>query len=99
MQASEDRNTQIAAQVRLVGSNIELQLHRTRESQELRKAFSRLERYRRENARMKDMMAQILTENQRMQRRLREMEGREQERVDCEKDLACASALLQLHGA
>ena len=99
MQASEDRNTQIAAQVRLVGSNIELQLRRTRESQELRKASSRRERCRRENARMRDMMAQILTENQRMQQKLREMEDREQERVDCAKDLACASALLQLQGA
>lgn len=99
MQASEDRNSQIAAQVRLVGSNIELQLRRTRESHELRKVSSRLERCRRENARMRDMMAQLLTENQRLQQNIREMEGREQERVDCAKDLACASALLQLQGA
>ena len=47
---------------------------------------------------MRDMMAQILSENQRMQQKLREMEDREQERVDCAKELACAYALLQLQG-
>jgi predicted nuclease with TOPRIM domain len=75
MQASEDWNSQIAAQVRLVGSNIELQLRCTRESHELRKVSSRLERCRRENARMRDMMAQLLTKNQCVRQSLWEMEG------------------------
>ncbi|KAF1353040.1 hypothetical protein EJ07DRAFT_158857 [Lizonia empirigonia] len=88
-QASQDQHTYIAAQVRLVGSNIELQLRRTEESRELKKASSRLERYRRENARMKDILAH-------MQQKLSETEQSQKQRVECAEDLACASALLRL---
>jgi ABC-type iron transport system FetAB ATPase subunit len=48
---------------------------------------------------MRDMLAHILTDNQRMQQHIREMEGKEKERVEHARDLACASALLQLQGA
>ena len=95
-QATEDRNTHIAAQVRLVGTNIELQLRRTRQSQELRRMSSRLERCRRENARMRDMLAYLLNENQHRKDRILEMETKEKHRMETARDLACASALLQL---
>lgn len=45
------------------------------------------------------MLAHILNENQRMQQKLLEMETREEERMETMKDLACASALLQLQDA
>jgi predicted nuclease with TOPRIM domain len=82
--------------VKLVGTNIELQLQRTRLSQELRRMFSRLERCRRENAQIRDTLAYLLNKNQHQKNRILEIEKKEKHRMETIRDLACASALLQL---
>lgn len=95
-QTTNERNTHIAAQVRLVGTNIELQLRRTRQSRELRQESKRLERCRRENARMRDMLAYLLAGDQHQKGRMKDNETREERKMEVVRDLECASALLQL---
>ncbi|UPX14879.1 uncharacterized protein EKO05_0005350 [Ascochyta rabiei] len=95
-QATEDRKTHTAAQVRLVGSNIELQLHRTRQIQETTRMFSRLERYKRDNGRMRGMLAYLLAENQRQKDMISELEAQNGRKAELARDLACVSALLDL---
>lgn len=61
--------------------------------------LSRLERYKRENARMKGMLAYLLSENQLQRGIISETDRMEEKMMEIARDLACASALLQLQDA
>jgi ABC-type taurine transport system ATPase subunit len=45
---------------------------------------------------MRDTLAYLLNENQHQKNRILEMETKEKHRMEIARDLACASALLQL---
>ena len=96
IQASKDKSTHTAAQFRLVGRNIELQLRCTRQVQEMKNMSSRLERYKRDKDRMRNMLAYLLDKNQQQEERISELEMQGKQNIVTAEDLACASALLQL---
>lgn len=57
---------------------------------------SSLKRCRRDKVKMRNMLAYLLTENQRQKERILKLEMQDEQREVTAEDLACASALLQL---